>query len=84
MQRLVPDIVRAWSTMTPAKATLIESDRTVTYAALNDWSNRIVNALIAANVRPGSHVAFLVRNSAAFVEIWVGANKARCALVPLN
>jgi acyl-CoA synthetase (AMP-forming)/AMP-acid ligase II len=80
----VPDMARVWSGKTPDKAALIDGGRVVTYAQLNDRSNRIANTLVAAGVRPGSQVGFPGKNSAAFFEIWVGANKAGCALAPLN
>ena len=80
----LPDMARAWSGKTPNKAALIDAGRVVTYAQLNDRSNRIGNALAAAGIRPGSHVGFLGKNSAAFFEIWMGVNKAGCALTPLN
>jgi acyl-CoA synthetase (AMP-forming)/AMP-acid ligase II len=80
----VPDMARVWSTRIPDKAALLDGGRVVTYAQLDSRSNRIANALIAADVRPGSHVGFLGKNSAMFFEIWVGANKAGCALAPLN
>jgi long-chain acyl-CoA synthetase len=82
--RSLPDMARVWSGRTPNKAALIDGGRVVTYAQLNDRSNRFANTLAAAGIRPGSHVGFLGKNSAAFFEIWVGANKAGCALVPLN
>jgi acyl-CoA synthetase (AMP-forming)/AMP-acid ligase II len=80
----VPDMARVWSSKTPDKAALIDGGRVVTYAQLNERSNRIANTLVAAGIRPGSHVGFLGKNSAAFFEIWVGANKAGCGLAPLN
>jgi acyl-CoA synthetase (AMP-forming)/AMP-acid ligase II len=82
--RNVPDMARVWCGKTPDKGALLDGGRVVTYAQLNDRSNRIANTLIEANVRPGSHIGFLGKNSAAFFEIWVGANKAGCALAPLN
>lgn len=82
--RNVPDIVLAWSNDAPDKAALIDSGRTLTYAQLYERSNRIANTLIAAGNVPGSRVGYLGKNSAAFFEIWVGANKAGCALAPLN
>jgi acyl-CoA synthetase (AMP-forming)/AMP-acid ligase II len=82
--RCVPDMARAWSAKTPDKAALIDGGRVVSYAKLNERSNRIASTLIAAGIQPGSHVGFLGKNSAAFFEIWVGANKAGCALAPLN
>jgi acyl-CoA synthetase (AMP-forming)/AMP-acid ligase II len=77
-------MVRAWSGRTPNKAALIDGGRVVTYAQLNGRSNRIANTLAAIGIRPGSHVGFLGKNSAAFFEIWLGVNKAGCALAPLN
>ena len=77
-------MVRVWSGKTPDKAALIDGGRVVTYAQLNDRSNRIANTLIVAGIRPGSHIGFLGKNSAAFFEIWVGASKAGCGLAPLN
>ena len=82
--RCLPDMARVWAGKTPNKAALLDGGRVVTYAQLNDRSNRIANTLTAAGIRPGSHVGFLGKNSAAFFEIWVGANKAGCALAPLN
>lgn len=80
----IPDIARVWSTKAPEKLALIDAHRVVTYAQLNERSNRIANTLIAARIRPGSHVGFLGKNSAALFELWIGANKAGCALAPLN
>jgi acyl-CoA synthetase (AMP-forming)/AMP-acid ligase II len=80
----IPDMARHWSGKTPDKAALIDPDRVVTYAQLNDRSNRIANALAEAGIRPGSHVGYLGKNSAAFFEIWIGVNKAGCAFTPLN
>lgn len=82
--RCLPDIVRAGSGRTPNKAALIDGGRLVTYAQLNGRSNRIANTLAASGIRPGSHVGLLGKNSAAFFEIWVGVNRAGCALAPLN
>ncbi|WP_084269200.1 long-chain-fatty-acid--CoA ligase [Mycobacterium avium] len=80
----IPDLARSWSGKTPEKAALIGADRVVSYAQLDERSNRIANTLIAAGVQPGSHIGYLGKNSAAFFEIWVGANKAGCAIAPLN
>jgi non-ribosomal peptide synthetase component F len=62
--RCLPDMARVWSGKTPDKAALIDGGRVVTYAQLNDRSNRIANTLIAAGIRPGSHIGFLGKNSA--------------------
>src|SRR5215208_1169677 len=80
----LPDMVRVWSSKTPDKAALLDTDCVVTYTQLNDRSNRVANTLIASGIEPGSHVGYLGKNSVAFFEIWTGANKAGCALAPLN
>ncbi|MEB3061943.1 class I adenylate-forming enzyme family protein [[Mycobacterium] zoologicum] len=82
--RGLPDVVRGWSDTHPDKAALIAPDRVVTYAQLDDRSNRIGSALVRAGIRPGSHIGYLGKNSAALFEIWLGTNKAGCALTPLN
>ena len=80
----LPDMARVWSGKTPDKTALIDADRVVTYAQLDDRANRIANTLVATGIRPGSHVGYLGKNSAAFFEIWIGVNKAGCAFTPLN
>jgi acyl-CoA synthetase (AMP-forming)/AMP-acid ligase II len=70
----IPDMARVWAGKTPGNAALIDGGRVVTYAQLNDRSNRIANTLVAAGIPPGAHVGFLGKNSAAFFEIWFGAN----------
>ena len=80
----IPDMARVWAGKTPGKAALIDGGRVVTYAQLNNRSNRIANTLVATGIPPGAHVGFLGKNSAAFFEIWLGVNKAGCALAPLN
>jgi acyl-CoA synthetase (AMP-forming)/AMP-acid ligase II len=82
--RRIPDMARVWSAKTPDKAALVDTDRVVTYAQLDDRSNRIANTLIAAGIPPGSHVGYLGKNSAEFFELWIGVNKAGCAFTPLN
>ena len=77
-------MARVWAGKTPNKAALIDGGRVVTYTQLNSRSNRIANTLVAAGIRPGSHVGFLGKNSAAFFEIWAGVNKAACAFAPMN
>src|SRR5262245_37750607 len=82
--RHFPDMARVWCRATPDKAALIDPDRVVTYAELDQRSNRIAHALIDAGITAGSHIGFLGKNSAAFFEIWIGVTEAGCALAPMN
>jgi len=80
----IADIARVWGSLTPDKVALIDAYGAVTYGELDDRSNRIANAIIDGGVRPGSHIGYLGKNSAEFFAIWMGINKAGCALCPLN
>lgn len=82
--RCLADIAWLRSSKTPEKTALLDGARVVSYAQLDQRSNRIANTLLGADIRPGSHIGYLGKNPAAFFEVWVGANKAGCALAPLN
>ncbi len=78
------DCVRKWAAATPDKVALIDGERAVTYTELDAVSQRIASALRASGLDAGARVGYLGKNSAAFFEIWVGANRASFALTPLN
>ncbi len=61
--------VRIW----PDKEALIYGEHRVTYAALEDRTNRVANGLQALGVGKGDHVAILVKNDHRFVETLLGA-----------
>ena len=77
-------MARVWAGKTPNKAALIDSGRVVSYTELNERSNRVANELARTGIRPGYHVGFLGKDSSAFFEIWLGVNKAGCALTSLS
>src|SRR5262245_25598802 len=73
----------------PDKVALIEDQvgqpvRTITYAELNSYANRIANALLRAGVKAGEHVAWLGRNSARVGALAAGAGKAAGFPIPRN
>lgn len=59
-------------------------DRTLTYGELDARANRVAQGLIAAGCKPGSRVAIVSRNSDTFMEIFIGALKARVVLLAVN
>ena len=68
-----------------AHAVAIEGDgRRATFAELDDASNRVANALIAAGVQRGDRVGYVDRNGTEYWESFLGALKAGAILVPLN
>jgi acyl-CoA synthetase (AMP-forming)/AMP-acid ligase II len=62
----------------PEKAAYIMADtgETLTYAALDDASNRCAHLLRDAGLRPGDHLALLVENSLDFITIAWGAQRS--------
>ena len=60
------------------------SDLRLTFAELNERSNRIANAFVQAGVQKEERVALLLMNSAEFMEAYFGLAKIGAVIVPLN
>ena len=69
---------------TPDKAALVLGDRVTSYRALNDSAARFVAYLAENGLKPGDHVAYLGKNSAAFAIAMLGCMRAGVILVPIN
>jgi len=78
------DIPRHWARVRPEKAALIDGAGTCSFAALDERANRIANGIIAEGLKPGMNAGFLGKNSSLYFQLLFGANKAGCALSPLN
>jgi acyl-CoA synthetase (AMP-forming)/AMP-acid ligase II len=59
-------------------------DRQVTYAELEERTNRLAHHLASAGVGPGDHVGLYARNSIEAVETLIAACKLRAAAVNIN
>lgn len=82
--RSVGDIPRYYARVAPDHPALIDRLGTSTFGELDEASSRIASAIVASGITPGSHLGFLGKNSARYFELFFGAVKAGCALVPLN
>ena len=80
----VADIVRAHATSRPDAVAIRHGDRVVTYAQLDDRSNRLADALLAAGAGRGSRIAHLDRSAPEVVELLVAVSKIGAVAVPLN
>ncbi len=60
------------------------TNRTWTYATLNEEANRLANGLAAAGVGQGDVVMYCLLNSAEFVFTYLASHKLRCAGAALN
>ena len=68
----------------PGKTAIVSGERRVTYAELDEASNKVANALMDMGVEKGDRVATLLPNSPEFVAIYFGTVKAGGIAVPLD
>ena len=80
----VADVVRWMAATRPEHPAVRHRERTLTYAALHERSNRLATALLAAGAGPGSRVAHLDRSAPEVVELLAACAKLGAVAVPLN
>jgi len=68
----------------PDGAAIVFEGKTITYAALNELTDRFANALEDLGVRKGDKVALFLPNVPQFVIAYYGALKAGATVTPLN
>jgi long-chain acyl-CoA synthetase len=80
----VADVIRRHARERPETVALRHGERELTYAELDERSNRLAQALLAQRVGVGTRVAYLDRSSPEVVELLFAASKIGAVLVPLN
>ena len=83
-QLRVADVVREHASARPDVVALRCGARSLTYAELDDRSNRLAQALLSAGVRAGDRVAHLDRTAPEIVELLFATSKIGAVTVPLN
>ncbi len=68
----------------PNKTAIVMGERRLSYAELDEASNKVANALIKMGVRKGDRVVILSPNSPEFVTTYFGVIKAGGIAVPLD
>jgi long-chain acyl-CoA synthetase len=76
--------VRGYANATPGAIAVIDGDRTLTFAALNERASRLANVLLGAGLEQGQRVAVLLGNRLEYPEVACGIAKAGLVMVPLN
>ena len=66
------------------KTAIVSGDCRLSYAELDEASNKVANALIKMGLSKGDHVAMLLTNSPEFVVIYFGVTKIGAVAVPLD
>ena len=81
---LVAEVVRAQAASRPHVAAIRHGDRVLSYQELDERSNRLAQALLAAGAGPGSRIAHLDRSAPEVVELLAAASKIGAVAAPLN
>ena len=68
----------------PDHLAIVDGDRVLTYAALEERSNRLGQALLDRGLEPGDRVCLLARNCAEYVEVELAAAKTGLIVAALN
>lgn len=76
--------IREFAIATPNADAVVDGDRRLTYAALDERARRLGNILLAAGLRPGDRVAALLGNRLEYPEIAAGIARAGMQMVPIN
>src|SRR4051812_2647123 len=80
----VADVIRRAARERPSVVALRHGERALTYAELDERSNRLAQALLAGGLGAGSRVAYLGRSAPEVIELLFAASKIGAVIVPLN
>src|SRR2546426_4714504 len=80
----VADLIREQAARRGDVVALRHGARALTYAELDERSNRLAQALLAAGIDRGSRVAHLDRTAPEVVELLLATSKIGAVTVPLN
>ncbi len=78
------DLFEAVATTFPSRTAVIFGDERLSWQDLNRRSNRLARALAAMGLEAGSKVAFYLRNSPAYVELFAACAKGRFVHANVN
>lgn len=78
------DVTRIQARTRGAATALVFEGRETSYAQLDCAASRVANGLIALGVKPNERIAYLGKNSDLFVELLLGAVKAKVVTAPVN
>tara|TARA_R110001606_G_scaffold216728_1_gene364615 strand:- start:2157 stop:3680 length:1524 start_codon:yes stop_codon:yes gene_type:complete len=81
---LITDPLAFWAAHCPDRPALVMGDRTVSFGALELWTNGVAAAFAASGVSPGDVVVVTGANSLEWIAGALGALKAGAVVAPLN
>jgi len=84
MAELLQQLITRQAERRPGATAVVMNDERISYAALEEDSNRLARQLKAAGCVPGDRVCFLTPKSPTAIIIELGILKAGCVYVPLD
>ncbi len=78
------DLLEAVAESIPDRPAIIYGDHLVSWREFDQRSNRLARNLAAAGLKPGSKVAFYLRNSPAYLELFSACAKGRFTHANVN
>jgi acyl-CoA synthetase (AMP-forming)/AMP-acid ligase II len=73
-----------WASERPGIVALCEGNRSLTFAQLEESTNKVVAALMSAGLRKGDRVAWLGKNSDLYFTLFYGAARLGIVMVPVG
>lgn len=80
----LPEHFREAAKQFAERPAIVTTTRTTSYTELDRQSDAIASALIEQGTQPGDHIGLYGINSAEFVAIYLGIQKAGATVVPIN
>lgn len=80
----IADFVEHSIDLNPDRVALLDADREITYAQLEERTNRLAHYLLDHGVKPGDKVGIYSRNTIEAIESMVAVFKARAVMVNIN
>ncbi len=84
MEFNIADLFESVVDVIPDRTAMVAGDERLTYAELDQRSNRMAHALIAAGVQPGQHVGMYLFNCSEYLVALLATFKARAVPVNIN
>ena len=82
--RSFPEHFRKAAAKFAARPAVVDPHQPLSYAGLDALSNRIAAGLLARGIKAGDPIGLYGINSAAFVALYIGIQKAGATVVPIN
>ena len=80
----IPGLFRKSTETFAESPAIVTPQKTITYAELDRQSDAIAAGLFERGIKPGEHIGLYGINSAEFVAIYLGIQKAGATVVPIN